>query len=697
MATLEELVVSLVAETSGLRAELSNAAKATEEATSKMDAAISEFSKASSEHMGFFETAMASAVGFLTSELAEKALEMAKEAFTEFIAKLEEGVVAAEKQEQAFVRLANSMAITGQYSQEGQKGLQEFTEEMEKLTGVQHTAIAENLALLSSLTKLDADGLKAAQKAALDMSTALGIDLNTATHMVAKGIEGHIQSFQRYGITIQEGATKAEQFANVVKTLEANFGGAAEGSMKTFEGSLKSLHNSFENLGESLGNVIVQNPVIVAMIGQLAEVFSDLKKYIDENSVELREGLAEAIIAVSKTLGFLLQIGDTVFRAMIAYVQLFKMEMNAVTGAVSWLGDKLGLIKDNDPFASLKKTSEDLNKTMTQESALGKMATVLADMGAAGERAFGQIGNAAKATKPTIDEHGKALEELGGKEKQILAAFAQGLADEGMALDSQFQYQKARRQLALDTELADLKNSHKNKFELQAQFLKEEQKSEAANFAREQADLKKAHTHGLISDQQYNAAKLQLNRKHDLDERKMEADMTKFKEAEQAARMQGYDTFLTGVSALTQSSNKELQAIGKAAAITKATIDAYMAIQNALANVPFPANIAASAGIGIMAFANVAKIAGIGFNEGGTVPGGGANMDSVPAMLTTGETVVNRDLTDKLGAFLKRQDGGAGGQGHVTLEIHLKDNLVEFIEAKIVERMRTNISLLSSV
>lgn len=45
MATLEEIVVELVAETSALRAEMQTATKTVQGATDKMDKAIEEFSK----------------------------------------------------------------------------------------------------------------------------------------------------------------------------------------------------------------------------------------------------------------------------------------------------------------------------------------------------------------------------------------------------------------------------------------------------------------------------------------------------------------------------------------------------------------------------------------------------------------------------------------------------------------------------
>jgi hypothetical protein len=48
----------------------------------------------------------------------------------------------------------------------------------------------------------------------------------------------------------------------------------------------------------------------------------------------------------------------------------------------------------------------------------------------------------------------------------------------------------------------------------------------------------------------------------------------------------------------------------------------------------------------------------------------------------------NQDLTD----FLARERGGAGG--NVIVELRLQDQLVEFVEAKILERQRIGVSLL---
>lgn len=57
-----------------------------------------------------------------------------------------------------------------------------------------------------------------------------------------------------------------------------------------------------------------------------------------------------------------------------------------------------------------------------------------------------------------------------------------------------------------------------------------------------------------------------------------------------------------------------------------------------------------------------------GFAEGGTIQGGAPIMDRVPAVLTPGETIVDRGLTNRLEQFLNGQSGaGAGGPMIVNL------------------------------
>jgi hypothetical protein len=96
------------------------------------------------------------------------------------------------------------------------------------------------------------------------------------------------------------------------------------------------------------------------------------------------------------------------------------------------------------------------------------------------------------------------------------------------------------------------------------------------------------------------------------DKVKMEMDLDK-------QRAANFESTLNFISSLSRSKNKELALIGKAAAISQATIDTYVAVNRALASVPPPYNFVLAALVGTAGFANVARIGGIQLAQGGMV------------------------------------------------------------------------------
>lgn len=111
-----------------------------------------------------------------------------------------------------------------------------------------------------------------------------------------------------------------------------------------------------------------------------------------------------------------------------------------------------------------------------------------------------------------------------------------------------------------------------------------------------------------------------------------------------AKQLSGAQQFFGHLAVLSRSKNRELAAIGKAAAVTQATIDGVLAVQKALTSAPPPANYALAAAVGVEAAANVARIlsTNLGFQTGGSfVVGGSGGPDSqlVAFRATPGEKV----------------------------------------------------------
>lgn len=608
MATLEELVVSLTAETTGLRAELANASKVTAKSMKDMEKAIQEFSEKSGSQVSFFQTAFATMTGFLGSQAVLAVVGAVKDAFGLLFDAMGEGIKASIAEENALKRLANSLAISGNYSREAMQGLQDFASAMEMSTGVADDVVASNLAMLSSLTKLDAEGLKAAQKAALDFSAATGKDLESATQMVAKAINGSTDAFAKMGIQISESTDKSTQLNNVLTALNGQFGGAAAGAAQTFGGAVTMLKNAWGNLTEQLATTITQNPVVVAMINEMVRVITEMTGAAQGAGTMMKEVFAKALLIVTEVLGTVAESLNTVF----------------------------------GPFTDK----------------FSKMGDALASVHQAGSKAFEKIGETAAVAEPAVKNLTRANEQLANSYSTMyqeqLKGFAEGLAQKNVLLSESF----AQEQNLLKAQLEAKSITEDEYFALRYEAMVAQQETELA-----QLDAFYATQKG--KDEEYQNARRNLLGQQKIEDLKFQTDKTKMEETQNKTRADNFNSTMGTIAQLSKSGNKELAAIGKAAAITQATIDGYAAVQKALAAAPPPFGFALAALVGAATAMNVAKIAGVGLNKGGTVPGGGANRDTVPAMLTGGEEVVNRDTAEKLREFLA--DGGAAREININV------------------------------
>jgi hypothetical protein len=664
MATLEELVVQLTAETASLRAEMAGATKAVQQSTDKMDKALKEFSENSNKNVSFAQQAMATFTGFLGSQAVLGAFNALKDAAGFMFAQLGEGAEAAMAQEAALRRLGQSLALAGNFSQEALTDLAGFTDEMEKLTGVGDDVVASNLAVLSSLTQLDANGLKKAQKSALDMSAALGIDLDSATKKVAQAINGQEGALARYGIQLDLGADKTQNMATVTEALGRSFGGAAQGQMMTFAGALKSVQNGFGNFFESIASAVTQNPVFVAALQQVSKILNELTDSATSNGAYLQQVLAKAFIFVADSIYIAIEAFSKFIKVIEAGVQGVLLIINGLADGIRLLVDVLDGTKDNDDaFAATKQRFEDLTQAVEGQNALDKFNEKLWEVRDAGATAFGTIKQGADAAVPSMDVVNQKTVQL--TEAQIaynesLKGFAVGLAEQNAALFQSLDYKRELLEASRSTEMED-----------DAAYFEERMALEQERFQAENDALVEARANNLISEEQYLAARDQLQQQYELQSLKTSQERMKSEEALNKQRAANFKDTMSTISSLSSSGNKELAAIGKAAAITNATIDGYAAVQKALSSAPPPFNFALAALVGAATAANVAKISGVGLQSGITeVPrsaGGGNLGDNFPAVLNPGERVVDSQTNQDLKAFLANQGGGSQVNVSVTV------------------------------
>lgn len=139
-------------------------------------------------------------------------------------------------------------------------------------------------------------------------------------------------------------------------------------------------------------------------------------------------------------------------------------------------------------------------------------------------------------------------------------------------------------------------------------------------------------------------SRIDFLRKNDvISEETAKFQRTKIKQQEQQILNKTTEDTFNNLAVLSKSGNRKLATIGKAAAITMATIKGFEAIQLAIASPPgWPYNAPNVASVTIAQAANLASIAGVGFMTGGSfdVAGsGGHDSQTVAFRASPGERV----------------------------------------------------------
>lgn len=644
MATLEEIVVQLTAETSQLRAELKGASDAVVKSSDKMDKALKDFADNSKKSTTFAQQAFASFTGFLGSQAVIGAFNFLKGAAGDAFGVLLDGIEDAKREEVALRQLATSMALAGTATETSTKELAEFAGRMEDIAGIGDDVVASNLAVLSSLTKLDSEGLQKAQQAAIDLSAALNIDLESATKLTAKAIEGNVAGLKKYGVEVQESANKTQQFANTMNAL-SQFSGSAEQKMKTFEGATTAVKNSFGNFVEEIAKSITGNEVLIAALGEVSNIFKELTTSAGNNGEALRTGIANAFLFISDAAIATIQVLDGFFRMMKSGIMALLLPLDVLVDSVNGV---LSLFKDDTSGGRAFGATEDRWKALTEtiegDTTLSNVQGILERVRTAGASAFDQLGESASASAPKIKNIANQVQELSNLEKMVIEnqkAFINGLLSAAASAEQSYAFRNA----VLDQSLADELTTVSNYNETKNALLQEQ-------FAAEWEALQQHKGTLFTTEQEYQAAVEQLRQQQYLKQVKLDSDNKKREEDLSKQKLADLKSTFGMIATLSESGNKELAAIGKAAAITNATIDGYAAVQKALAAAPPPFNFALAGLVGAATAANVAKIAGVGLRRGiDSVPGTG-NTDNFPAVLAPGERVVpsetNKDLTEFL-------------------------------------------------
>lgn len=186
--------------------------------------------------------------------------------------------------------------------------------------------IIEQQAFLAALG-LTEQQIDATINAAVQLSAALGMDLNSATRNLAKTYSGLAGELGESIPALRNLTEEQMKAGGAIEYVNANYKGFAETAAQTGMGPLQQLKNSLGDLAEQFGMVLV--PVIQKLANKLKEIAERFQQL----SPKMRD-IITSVAAVAAAIGPLLVVGGKLIgslKSIIAVLPLLKAGLATVS------------------------------------------------------------------------------------------------------------------------------------------------------------------------------------------------------------------------------------------------------------------------------------------------------------------------------------------------------------------------------
>jgi hypothetical protein len=342
-------------------------------------------------------------------------------------------VTATIAQQNAVAQLNAALASTGAVAGKSSEELQKMASSLQRVTTFGDEATIAGQAMLLSFTNIRGDTFDRATKATLDLATAMGTDLKSASIQVGKALNDPIRgvtALQRVGITfsdaqrdvirsLQETGDTAGAQAVILKELETQFGGSAEAARNTLGGALKALSNAWGDLFEASSE---SSAGIVSAIDAITDVLPEARRKMDEFFRGIQLGGARAAVAMGELELAWKKLRDPnnrIAARIVDPLQLF------------WRPDPKGVAEAEANLARLRVAYDDVAEGIfnrpgnTGAGGFAGAGSAAAAAAAAAEAAELARAKAADARKAELDRQAKVAAEIMEAAGKRAVAFVQ--------------------------------------------------------------------------------------------------------------------------------------------------------------------------------------------------------------------------------------------------------------------------------
>lgn len=299
-----------------------------------------------------------------------------------------DAVAEANEGEVALNNLANSLRSAGSLSEDAVNSFKDFADQVQRTTTISDDQVLSLSALARNYARTNEETIKLT-KAAIQLSAATGVDLNSAVDQLGgtlNGIPGRLGKVIPGFKGLSEEALKSGQALDLV--LE-RFGGSAESKINTYAGSIAQLKNEFSNFLEDIGNLIIRSPALTAVLSETAAIFREFALSFGSIKKSNQDVLGPVI---SQIIEFGLVFNQYVIypfelwaNGMKVVFNVVKLQFNALVASIGQVAGAIGKVisyidKDNSIAENLM-TFADSSKSqfVSQIGKVGESAANLFD------------------------------------------------------------------------------------------------------------------------------------------------------------------------------------------------------------------------------------------------------------------------------------------------------------------------------
>lgn len=264
------------------------------------------------------------------------------------------GIKKAVEAQKIDAQLAAVLKSTGGAAGVTAEEVKNLSKELSHQTTFSGGAITSAQSLLLTFTSIGKDIFPAATQTVLDMSTALGTDLQSSVIQLGKALqdpENGITALRRVGVNFNdEQQTTIKNLAKtghleeaqalILQELQKEFGGSAKAAGQTFAGQMEILNHSIGGVLKSIGNQFL--PLLTTLATTLNEKLAD-------------PAVQAAITAVTQ------QVADFAGRVVAALPGVIA----TITGWIDWLKKKLATPEVQNFFITIINAFSWLKNQMT--------------------------------------------------------------------------------------------------------------------------------------------------------------------------------------------------------------------------------------------------------------------------------------------------------------------------------------------